>query len=148
MPRAARWTVLATLAVAVAVSVAAWVAPSAASARQHVWSVAPDSTVDGSPGTAPEPTASEPSTPEPTAPDSTPATSEPDTPTSQSQENDELVGAGNPDSDVDSTTAAIAVVGFVLLVALAAWWMVRRTDPDAEPMPRRHPETGPPSDLL
>ena len=142
MPRPARWTVVAALAVA------ASFAPSATSARQHVWSIAPDSTVDGSPGTAPETTVSKPSIPEPTAPESTPATSEPDTSTPTSQGNDELVGAGSPDSDVDSTTAAIAVVGFVLLVALAGWWMVRRTDPDAEPMPRRHPETGPPSDLL
>jgi len=146
MPRAARWTVLA--ATTMALSVATWIAPGATSARQHVWSIAPDSTVDGSPGTAPETTVSDPSIPEPTAPDSTPATSEPDTSTSDGPGNDELVGAGSPDSDVDSTTAAIAVVGFVLLVALAAWWMVRRTDPDAEPMPRRHPETGPPSDLL
>jgi hypothetical protein len=124
-------------------AVAATFAPSATSARQHVWSIAPDSTVDGSP----EPT-TEPSSPEPTGPDSTPVTSEPDTSTPTSQGDDELVGAGSPDSDVDSTTATIAVVGFVLLVALAGWWMVRRTDPDAEPMPRRHPETGPPSDLL
>jgi hypothetical protein len=134
MPRAAWWKVLA----ATGVAVAAWVAPSAASARQPFWSIAPDSTDDGSPDTAPEPT----------APDSTPATSEPDTSTSDAPANDELVGAGSPDSDVDSTTAAIAVVGFVLLVALAAWWMVRRSNPDAEPMPREHPEPGPPSDLI
>jgi hypothetical protein len=126
------------------VALAVWIAPSSTSARQHVSSIAPDSTVEGSPGSPPEPTVSEPSTPEPSTPD----TSEPDTSTSGSQENDELVGAGSPDSDVDSATAGIAVVGFVLLVALAGWWMVRRSNPDAEPMPRDHPDTGPPSELL
>jgi len=129
-------------------AVTVWIAPSATSARQHIWSIAPDSTVDGPADTAPEPTTSEPSTPEPTTPDSTPTTSEPDTSTSESQGNDELVGAGSPDSDVDSATAAIAIVGFVLLIALAGWWMVRRSNPDAEPMPRGRPEPRPPSDLL
>jgi hypothetical protein len=59
---------------------------------------------------------------------------------------DTLVGAGEPDSDIDGTVAAIAVVGFVLLVGVAAWWMVRRPNPDAEP----HPPVPPagPSDLI
>ena len=44
--------------------------------------------------------------------------------------------------------AFLAVVGFVLLVGLASWWMVRRSDPDAEPMPPVPPSTPPPSDLI
>jgi heme A synthase len=142
MASAARWTVLAAVAVSV------WVGPSAVSARHDLWSSAPDSTVDESTGTTTAPTTPEPSTPEPTTPESTPDTSEPDSSTSAVPGDDALIGSGDPDSDVDSTTAAIAVVGFVLLVALAGWWMVRRDDPDAEPMPPDHDRADPPSDLI
>ena len=70
-------------------------------------------------------------------------TTEPDDTTAGTTIGDALVGAGDPDSDIDTTTAAIAVVGFVALLALASWWMVRRSDPDAAPMP-----PPPPSDLI
>jgi heme A synthase len=51
-----------------------------------------------------------------------------------------------PDADVpgDETTqeedegvdvAPIAIVGFVILVAIAGWWMVRRDDADDQPSP-------------
>lgn len=69
----------------------------------------------------------------------------PDTTVEATIVDDTLVGAGDPDTDVDGTVAAIAVVGFLLLVAVAAWWMVRRSDPDAGPMPPARP---PPSDLI
>jgi hypothetical protein len=124
-----------------------WVAPNAASARQDLQSGAPDATIDMPPATTPEPTTPEPTTPDST-PDSIPSTSEKDGPTSTTPDDEALVGAGDPDSEVDSTAALIAVVGFVLLVALAGWWMVRRSDPDAEPMPRNDPDAGPPSDLI
>jgi hypothetical protein len=84
-----------------------------------------------------EPGTTEPAPPETTVPDdSTPEESIPD---------DTLVGAGNPDDDVNATVAAIAVVGFVILLGVASWWMVRRSNPDAQPMP---PQGGPPSSDL
>ncbi len=130
MSSAARWSVL-------AVAVIAWsAAPSAASAGRDMWSGAPDTTIDQSAGTVPEPTTPDPGTPEPTTPESSAPTEE------------TLIAAGVPDADVDTTTAAIAIVGFILLVAVASWWMVRRTDPDAVPMPPRDGQTGPPSDLV
>jgi hypothetical protein len=55
-----------------------------------------------------------------------------------------LVGAGEPDDDIDTTVAVVAIGGFVALLAVASWWMVRRSDPDAEPMPPGPP----PSELI
>lgn len=88
-----------------------------------------------------------------TAPsDTTPATTEPapsETTSPEPEEgtpDDTLVGAGDPDSDIDTTVAAIAVIGFVILLGVASWWMVRRSDPDAQPMPPR--SSPPPSDLI
>ena len=85
--------------------------------------------------------------------ETTPATSEPD-PTEttapvdpeETTPDDTLVGAGTPDDDIDTTVAVIAIVGFVILLGVASWWMVRRSNPDAQPMP---PTDGPPtSDLI
>ncbi len=84
------------------------------------------------------PATTEPAPPETTVPeDSTPDESTPD---------DTLVGAGNPDDDIDTTVAVIAIVGFVILLGVASWWMVRRSNPDAQPMPP--PDGSPPSDLI
>jgi hypothetical protein len=84
------------------------------------------------------PSETTPETTEPTPPE----TSEPD----DSTPDDTLVGAGDPDDDVDTTVAVIAVVGFAILLGVASWWMVRRSNPDAQPMP---PQGGsPPSDLI
>lgn len=82
---------------------------------------------------ASEPPASEPPTSEPTESESDDTT--PD---------DALVGAGEPDDDIDTTVAVVAIGGFVALLAVASWWMVRRSDPDAEPMPPGPP----PSELI
>ena len=80
-------------------------------------------------------------TPETTVP-AAPETTEPE----DSTPGDTLVGAGDPDDDVDTTVAVIAVVGFAILLGVASWWMVRRSNPDAQPMP---PKAGPPpSDLI
>ncbi len=137
MRDAGRWAALAV------VTVSMWALPTDAVAAR-LWA-APDTTIVTSP---------EPTIPDTTTDTTTPETSGPDdsglddsglddsTP-DDSMPDDALVGAGDPDSDVDTTTAAIAVVGFVALVVLASWWMVRRSDPDAEPMPRQ-----PPGDLL
>ncbi len=89
-----------------------------------------------------EPPDTPPATAEPTPPDTTP----PDTTTSPPDET--LVGAGDPDGEIDGSVAAIAVVGFLVLLAIASWWMVRRYDPDREPMPPRPPGDPPPSDLV
>ena len=116
-----------------------WALPTAASAGRNVWSGAPDTTVDQPSDTLPDATAPDPTTPGSTEPDdSAPETSVQDT----------LVAAGNPDDDIDTTTATIAVVGFIALLTVASWWMVRRTNPDAEPMPGQHGEPGPSSDLI
>jgi hypothetical protein len=83
-------------------------------------------------------------TPTPTTPGTEPEDSAPET----SVSGDTLVAAGEPDDDIDATTATIAVVGFVLLVGLASWWMVRRNDPDEAPMPPGAAGSSPPSDLI
>jgi len=86
------------------------------------------------------------------APSDTPATTEPapsettSPAPDESTPDDTLVGAGDPDGDIDTTVAAIAVIGFVILLGVASWWMVRRSDPDAQPMPPR--SSPPPSDLI
>jgi len=59
-------------------------------------------------------------------------------------------GTGSDESDdADGTVALIAVIGFVLVLVLASWWMVRRGDPDAQARPSP-PDTGdaPGSDLI
>ena len=89
-----------------------------------------------------EPTAT---APEATVPDTTEPT---EPPSEETSPGDTLVGAGDPDTDIDGTVALIAVVGFVILLAVASWWMVRRSDPDAEPMPPRPTSGAPPSDLI
>jgi hypothetical protein len=136
MREAARWSTL-----AIVVWAALWAVPQAASAG-GVWSGASASTIAASTGTTPDPTP-EPDTPETTESETTTATTESDDSTADTATDDVLVGAGDPDSDINTTTAAIAVVGFLALLVLASWWMVRRSDPDAAPMP---PE--PPSDLI
>ena len=120
---------------------ALWAVPQAAAAGDG-WSGVPAPTTARSTGNAPEPT-TEPDTPETTESESTTETTEPDDSTPDTTIDDALVGAGDPDSDIDTTTAAIAIIGFVALLGLASWWMVRRSDPDAAPMPPR-----PPSDLI
>ena len=60
------------------------------------------------------------------------------------------VWSAAPDSTIAQTTDSTPdpIAPDPTLVAVAGWWMVRRTDPDAEPMPRRDGQTGPPSDLI
>jgi hypothetical protein len=140
MREAARWSVL------VVVAVSMWAVPLGAAAIG--WTAAPGVSLVATVDTTPDPTV-----PDTTAPEATTATTEPDDSTPEDSTpgesvadlpgDDNLVGAGDPDSDINTTTATIAVVGFILLVAIASWWMVRRTDPDARPMPRQ-----PPSDLI
>ena len=136
MREAARWSTL-----VIVVWAALWAVPQAASAG-GLWSGPSASTIAASTGTTTEPTP-EPDTTDTTEPESTTATTEPDDSTADTTIDDVLVGAGNPDSDIDTTTAAIAVVGFVTLLVLAIWWLVRRSYPDAAPMPPQ-----PPSDLI
>lgn len=86
-----------------------------------------------------------PGAPETTAPEPTgtsePETTEADVTTSVTETpSEELVGA-EPDTDGD--VALIAIVGLVLVLSLAAWWMVRRDD--ERPVPDREP---PPTDLI
>ena len=143
MGEPARWT---TLVVGVAVAALSLVAASHGAAAGGVWSILPPSIIAASTGPTPAPTTEptlEPETPDSTPPESTPATTEPDDSTPDTSLDDTLVGAGDPDSDIDTTTAALAVVGFIALIGLASWWMVRRSDPDAAPMP-----PPPPSDLI
>jgi hypothetical protein len=113
-----------------------------------VWSGAPDSTIEQSIDTTPDPISPPPTVPESSAPDTTPDTIEPDDSIPSTSTEETLIAAGDPDPDIDTTTAVTAIVGFILLVAVASWWMVRRSDPDADPMPRRDGQTAPPSDLI
>lgn len=100
-----------------------------AAAAGPVGAVAPSDTT---------PVSTEPAPPETTVPD--------DGAPDESTPDDTLVGAGTPDDDIDTTVAVVAVVGFVILLGVASWWMVRRSDPDAQPMPPRG--GSPPSDLI
>ena len=43
--------------------------------------------------------------------------------------------SGHANDDDNSTLVALGIVGFVVLLAVAAWWMVRRDDPDRRPLP-------------
>jgi hypothetical protein len=99
--------------------------------------------------------ADEPSTVEPSA--TAPAPTEPtpvDTTTPESTDvaadtvapDTTIVGADEADDEINATVTTIAVIGFILLLAVASWWMVRRRDPDAQPMPPAHDV--PPSDLI
>lgn len=83
------------------------------------------------------PAPSESAPPDTMAPDSTPDSTAP-APT--------LVVADEPGDEIDTTLTAITVTGFVLLLAVASWWMVRRKDPDAQSMPPV--SSAPPSDLV
>jgi hypothetical protein len=57
--------------------------------------------------------------------------------------------ATGEDDDSDGTVALIAVLGFVLLLVIASWWMVRRGDPDAQARPPApDPDASPGSDLI
>ena len=102
-------------------------------------------TAFASPVDSPETTAS--TAPEPTIPSTSPAT-DPDDSSPVTSTPDTLVAAGEPDDNIDATTTSIAVVGFLLLLAIASWWMVRRSDPDAEPMPRTPNQSELPGDLI
>lgn len=142
MRDAARWSVL------VVVAVSMWAVPLGAAAIG--WTVAPGVSLIATVDTTPDPTVPDTTAPEATTTtsttepdDSTPEDSGPGDSVPDTPGDDDLVGAGDPDSDINTTTAAIAVVGFILLVGVASWWMVRRTDPDAGPRPRQ-----PPSDLI
>ncbi len=86
--------------------------------------------------------------PDTTTPSTDAPTETTEPPVDDTTVDDTLVGAGEPDSDVDGTVAAIAIIGFVLLLAVAAWWMVRRSNPDGEPKPPAQPTGLPPSDLI
>lgn len=57
--------------------------------------------------------------------------------------------ATGEDEDSDGTVALIALVGFVVLLVIASWWMVRRGDPDAQARPSTpDPDAAPGSDML
>lgn len=82
------------------------------------------------------------SVPEESAPDSAPATP-PDDGTEPSEPSDPPEGGEPPieegpdvsasdDDEVDPVLVALAVLGFVVLVGVAARWMLRRDDPDDE----------------
>lgn len=86
--------------------------------------------------------------PEVTVPDPTEVTEVTVPGSEETSPEDALVGAGEPDTDIDGTVAFVAVVGFLILLAIASWWMVRRSDPDAQPMPPRPAGGGPESDLI
>lgn len=84
---------------------------------------------------------------EPSPGSSVPDDSAPDRTTPDTTEPGGLIGAGEPDSHIDPLYTALAVLGFVGLVGVASWWMVRRDDPDAGPMPPRG-DTDPPAGEL
>ena len=66
----------------------------------------------------------------PAGPPSTPETSEPP-PEEEDPTDDERNEAG-PEDEPDPVFVALALAGFVALLSVAAWWMVRREDPDAD----------------
>ncbi len=96
---------------------------------------------DPDPGPEPDPD------PEPDpAPDPDPEPEEPDDGL-EVERGSPLIGAGEPTGEVDPLAAAIGVVGFLVLMGFAAWWMLRRKNPDAVPLPPPS-DVSPPSDLI
>ena len=87
--------------------------------------------------TPPAETPSEPPVEESDPEDSTPTTAPPDEepetsePPDDGPADDEVV-VDAADDDVDPVLVSLAVAGFVALLAVAAWWMFRRDDPDAD----------------
>jgi hypothetical protein len=79
-----------------------------------------------------EPASTEPGTSQPdtTAPDTTaPDTTAPPT-------TEPVVATPATDGDDDAIVAVIGLAGFVALIAVAGWWMIRRNDDDDAPHPR------------
>jgi len=78
--------------------------------------------------------AATPTTDETSPPDTSPAD------TSPARTTQESVPPASPDPTGDDTSdraaVAVAVVGFIALLGIAVWWMLRRTDPDDQPYPR------------
>ncbi len=75
------------------------------------------------------------------APDSTTAPPDTDAPPDTSPPDTSPGDADDPEretveeEDEGVDVAPIAVVGFIILVAIASWWMVRRDDADDQPSP-------------
>jgi hypothetical protein len=89
--------------------------------------------------TAPDDVPDEETPPDDTAPATTPpATNPPDEAPDSSEPVDDssAVEGGSdgsePADELDPVLVALAVAGFVVLVGVAAWWMLRRDDPDAD----------------
>ena len=81
--------------------------------------------VDAAPPTEPE--TSEPPTTEPET--SEPPTTEPATEPAESVDDD--------DDGVETAAAVLGILGFIALVGVAAWWMVRLGNDDDAPHPRQ-----------
>jgi hypothetical protein len=57
--------------------------------------------------------------------------------------------ATGPTNDpVDPLTVVVALAGFAVLLGVAAWWMVRRVDPDAQPLPSSENDPDWPTDQM
>lgn len=80
---------------------------------------------DAAPPTEPE--TSEPPTTEPET--SEPSTTEPAT--------DPAEGVDDDGDDIETTAAVLGILGFIALVGVAAWWMVRLGNDDDAPHPRQ-----------
>ena len=75
-------------------------------------------------------------TPDGSAPVTTPPDEQPDNsePTDSEHSPDEQTPTTAPTDDAaaDPVVVGLAAAGFILLVGIAAWWMLRRDDPDAD----------------
>jgi hypothetical protein len=86
--------------------------------------------------TTPESTTPEDTTPESTAPeDTTPEDTTPD----QSLPSDGVAGAND---STDPVRVVLALVGFAIVLGIAAWWMMRHQGPDDQSYPRPVDEPG------
>jgi len=116
-------------------------APAAASTPPPAEAGAP-------PGTSPE--ASADTTPAATAPDSSaPDDTDPtgSTPTDSAPD----AAAGDEDglgAELDPVSTTVAVFGFLALITLASWWMVRRSGLDAPPGRSSSDRSPPSGDLI
>ena len=81
-------------------------------------------------GTVDEPSTTEPVDTEP------PATEPPSTEPADTEPTSTEGGSDSAASDsVDATVTVVGVLAFIALIAVAAWWMVRRGDDDDQPHP-------------
>lgn len=110
----------------------ATVATACSGADEITRTVSSTTPPESAPATTPP---SDETTPDGSEPVTTPPDQQPDTSEPTEGENspdDQTPTTAPTDDDVDPVGVGLAAAGFILLVGIAAWWMLRRDDPGAD----------------